>query len=423
MAENFRVTPFQDIWQSIAGGMGITTQRMHRRMLEDEAALALVDRTISEQLMQAAQFATNDIDREQLARVADEQAQLRALAGHSDPNVRRAALTQMAGIGERTGTWLEDVESRQEELGQRQYDLRLERRKELKDELSGNFKTLRNLDAEYNKVIGLLNTLGDKDPAVQSAFRNLIGTSFAEVRGDEGVRVGLSLPGLGNVFSAQVGEGEDTTYTKDQIIAAATAWRNAQADTLKNLIKELNTQAEKDGFKVNTETGDVEVEDLNTGIFEDMLLQGTDPTNATPPNLENDTLWDDLGQGIDSLREYLGVPQNLEGTLVGAGLGAAGGATNAMRKLWPGPGSVGASAGFWKKLWEVLKKFPVRTALGAARGGGWGLAAGLAYDYLANPPPKMPGETQLQYETRLLQGIEEAQDQLWENHSRRPTND
>lgn len=101
-------------------GQGILAKRDRQTALDEAAAdrelLQSFDQMHQEAIAQVQGTAATDLDREQLNQLDREYGVMRKLALSSDPDTRRQALTKLAEMTPRIGDWLEDIESRNETI-------------------------------------------------------------------------------------------------------------------------------------------------------------------------------------------------------------------------------------------------------------------------------------------------------------------
>lgn len=255
-------TPFRDIWQSLAADMGITTKRMRLNAADiaarEASAARDLDGSIQQSLRDAGALVGTDMDRAQIAELDKQRQRWARLARHPDKNVKAAAIQQLAALS--TDPLLEDMEGMREEAASQERELRVARRDEYRTELNATTEALRNAETEWNTFTEMLNEAGAQSPVVQSRFRDLVGLSGADVRGDAGT-FNLKLGPLGSV---RLGEEEDTEFTYSEMVAAASGWYRGQRKALDTRLAALAQGAQRDGFALNTESGKVELEDLNT---------------------------------------------------------------------------------------------------------------------------------------------------------------
>lgn len=255
-------TPFKDLWQSLASDLGITTKRMRLNAADvaaREASTARdLDGSINASLRAAGAIAGTDMDRAQIAELDQQRQRWARLAQHPDAQVKRAAIQQLAALS--TDPLLEDMESMQEEAASQERELRIARRDEYRTEINATTDALRNAETEWNTFTEMLNEAGAQSDVVQSRFRDLVGLSGADVRGDPGT-FNLKLGPLGSI---KLGEEEDKTFTYSEMVAAASGWYRGQRKALDTRLQALAQGAQQDGFALNTESGKVELEDLNT---------------------------------------------------------------------------------------------------------------------------------------------------------------
>lgn len=280
-------TPFRDMWNAVAADAGITTKRM-RTMAADEAAeearlTGFLDEQIASSLRDAGMLATEPTDRAQLAELDSMRKRYAALATHHDPAVRTAALTKLATIS--ADPVLTDIEAARETQRQEQRALRLERRNEYKSELSSSAESLRNAETEFNTFTEMLNEAGASSSVVQARFRDLVGLSGADVRGERGAMT-LKLGPLGSV---NLGGEDDKVFSYDEMLAASSGWYRGQRSALEQRLNALAQAATNDGFALDTRTGSVELEDLNELYAENRSKPSRAATVANPPPPEPTT--------------------------------------------------------------------------------------------------------------------------------------
>lgn len=262
LAHRGEFTPFRDLWQSLAADMGITTKRMRLNAADiaarEASAARDLDGSIQQSLRDAGVIAGTDMDRAQIAELDKQRQRWARLAQHPDANVKRAAIQQLAALS--TDPLLEDMEGARETAAAEERELRLARRDEYRTELNSTVESLRNAETEWNTFTEMLNEAGAQSDVVQSRFRDLVGLSGADVRGDAGT-FNLKLGPLGSI---RLGEEEDKTFTYSEMVAAASGWYRGQRKALDVRLQALAQGAQRDGFALNTESGEVELEDLNT---------------------------------------------------------------------------------------------------------------------------------------------------------------
>jgi hypothetical protein len=271
-------TPFKDLWQSLASDLGITTKRMRLNAADvaaREASTARdLDGSINSSLRAAGAIAGTDMDRAQVAELDQQRQRWARLAQHPDAQVKRAAIQQLAALS--TDPLLEDMESMQEEAASQERELRIARRDEYRTELNATTDALRNAETEWNTFTEMLNEAGAQSDVVQSRFRDLVGLSGADVRGDPGT-FNLKLGPLGSI---KLGEEEDKTFTYSEMVAAASGWYRGQRKALDTRLQALAQGAQQDGFALNTESGKVELEDLNTSYRPNVSTPNAGMTDA-----------------------------------------------------------------------------------------------------------------------------------------------
>lgn len=274
-------TPFRDMWNAVAGDAGITTKRMRTMAADDAAEEARLTGYLNEQigssLKEAGLLATEPTDRAQLLELDNKRRRYSALAQHHDPAVRTAALSQLAQIS--ADPLLEDIEATREARRTEERGLRLERRNEYKTELSTTAESLRNAETEFNTFTEMLNGAGASSSVVQARFRDLVGLSGADVRGERGAMT-LKLGPLGSV---NLGGEEDKTFSYDEMLAASSGWYRGQRSVLEQRMNAVAQGATADGFALDTRTGAVELEDLNEQYSETRSRPSRAGTDANPP--------------------------------------------------------------------------------------------------------------------------------------------
>lgn len=280
-------TPFRDVWNQLAGDLGITTKRM-RTMAADEAAeearlTGYLNEQLGGTLKEAGLLATEPTERAQLAELDSRRRRFSALAQHHDPAVRAAALTQLAQLS--ADPLLEQIDAARETRRTEERELRLERRNEYKTELSGTAEQLRNAETEFNTFTEMLNEAGASSSVVQARFRDLVGLSGADVRGERGAMT-LKLGPLGSV---NLGGEDDKVFSYDEMLAASSGWYRGQRSALEQRLNALAQAATADGFALDTRTGSVELEDLNELYRESRSEASRTATDANPPPPEPST--------------------------------------------------------------------------------------------------------------------------------------
>lgn len=318
-------TPFKDLWQSLASDLGITTKRMRLNAADvaaREASTARdLDGSINASLRAAGAIAGTDMDRAQIAELDQQRQRWARLAQHPDAQVKRAAIQQLAALS--TDPLLEDMESMQEEAASQERELRIARRDEYRTELNATTDALRNAETEWNTFTEMLNEAGAQSDVVQSRFRDLVGLSGADVRGDPGT-FNLKLGPLGSI---KLGEEEDKTFTYSEMVAAASGWYRGQRKALDTRLQALAQGAQQDGFALNTESGKVELEDLNTSYQPNVSTPRAGMTDALEAAGELGPT--DEEQTRETVHNIVGKTGDVAGAVIDEILGA--GSTDAAR--------------------------------------------------------------------------------------------
>ena len=260
-------TPFKDLWQTAAGKNGIRTTRMRLEgegLIEREVAQLQASNMALAELMQAP--GSTDEDRAQATQMMRDSARLTS-QNISDIRNGRAPQNKMADPSSVVGGFYEDQEASRQateaNAAQQAYDLRLKRRDELRTDIQ---KTLiepqRQIGQKFNTFTALLDKSDPSSPIVQKLFEDLLGSNPGAQNDAGDAQLRINIPGLGGITKRFGGEDE-RTYTRDEMIQMATAWRQGNLEILGQLTQAYQQRAMKDGWAVDTEDGTVNIEDLN----------------------------------------------------------------------------------------------------------------------------------------------------------------
>jgi hypothetical protein len=287
------MTPFLNIWDQIAGKLGIVTDRMHQSQLDmaasQEAQLRDANTAIASAMQdadpeQAAILAQTMRDRAQQA--SDNIAAInRAPARVLQSGVTPGGVTPLPTGAQTVAPFYQEREqgriAANIDAMNKAYDLAKQRRDEFHNEITGEQKNIDHAQAEANTVLGLLNDLGADSDVVQSRFRDFTGMSLGDTK--EGGELGsVGVHGIGHFdLGTLLGITPEKKASYDEIVKGVAAIQSAQTQAAKARITALQQHAVASGFSLDPETGGLL--DVNIPQYQ----QGTTPVRA--PNA-SDTL-------------------------------------------------------------------------------------------------------------------------------------
>jgi hypothetical protein len=193
--------------------------------------------------MNAARFANTDIDREQLAGIADQQGQLRRLAQHPDPQVRAKATQDLASLGTQLQGWLEDIESRREGMDDEsmsaQRDIVRSAADDLRERETQRVATGETLLSSANQINSILNDADDvNSPLNRGRLMQLMNANSRAFLSDpDDLGDALSRAGGQGLISQVVGvaggliSAEDFNFSREDWRKIATAMYDFQQNS------------------------------------------------------------------------------------------------------------------------------------------------------------------------------------------------
>jgi hypothetical protein len=250
-------TPFRDIWQQLAGDLGITTKRMRENRLDLGAD-------------QEARLRNANMALAEVIRTGSPEEQ--AVAAQQMRDVAQATSANLKGI-DRTGKPQYNIPAAGElvapvydarergriaaetDAGNKAYELAKQRRDEFHNDLTKIQDALESVQTNHNTFVEMLNGLGADDPAVQSRYRDLIGMSSGEAKGESGP-LNIGIKGLA---SLNLGGDADVKFTYDQMAKGAARWLKGQTDPLVGYQQAKAAAAVKSGFTLDPSGGLLDV--------------------------------------------------------------------------------------------------------------------------------------------------------------------
>jgi|SRR5262245_1230132 len=245
---------FGPVGALIGAGVGILAKRLHTSELEaaarDTDTVHQLNKGIAEQLDRAAQLVPDldRVDQERLQNIEAQRRQLSILADDSDAATRVKARRDLAALS--TDGFLKDMQVRSDAAAKEQNALRQKVGDRYHSEITQAQGVIDRENADADAVIGALNKFGYKSQVTQNLFTKYMGAQAQEEGG---------IPIL-NKFT---GKPDGTPYTLDEIQQGVALKRDAVKQSYQGRQAELVKSAQRDGFGVNLEDGELSVNDLN----------------------------------------------------------------------------------------------------------------------------------------------------------------
>jgi hypothetical protein len=300
-------TPFLDVWNHIAGRLGIVTDRMHQSQLDMAANqegdlrdtnIALASAMQDADPEQAAILAQTMRDRAQQTNAnidAINRAPARVLASGVTPGgvtpIPTAAQTVAPFYQEREqGRIAAEIDAQN-----KAFELTKQRRDEFHNEILGEQKNIDTANREANTVLALLNKEGADSDVTQSRFRDFTGMSLGDAK-NGGELGSIGVHGLGHFdLGALLGISPEKKASYDEIVKGVAAIQGAQTQAATARIQALQQHAVASGFSVDPNTGgllDVNVPQYKQG------LTGVRAPNASDTLTETPSLYDRLADKL-----------------------------------------------------------------------------------------------------------------------------
>jgi hypothetical protein len=319
-------TPFRDIWQDMAGGMGITTKRMRESRLDISAD--------QEARLRDANMALAEIIRtgspEEQAIAAQRMRDVAHATSANLQSIQRTGKPQygIPAAGDLVGRFYDERQqgriASEADTRNKMFDLTKQRRDEFHGALTRVQDQLGSVQSSHDTMIELLNKLGAHDPMVQSRYRDLVGMSSGEAKGERGPYE-LAIHGLGHI---NLGGEPETDFNYDQIVKGTAAWLTGQTKNLLTMQQQLSSAAVQSGFQLDPSGGltDVGVPKVPNNWSQPRAQNASDALTQQPT----------ARQGIENaVNDTLQLPQ---GTLGRVGANAIEGTRDALMEFFR-PGS------------------------------------------------------------------------------------
>ena len=274
------MTPFLDIWNKLAGNLGIVTERMRQNRMDMAANEELNLRNANEALASAMQGA----DPEQSAIIAQEMRDRAVQANENIQAINRGTPAQQLPTS--TQLVAPFYEQRQA-LRQNLEAQGIEFTKKLRDEYhAGILSSQAAIDKVNTEADTLLNLasssgLGSEDKSVQARFRSMLGASAGDLLAGE-MRGGGP---IGEILSGLLGAGDNHIYSPDEIVKGVSAWRSGQLSSLQAQHDTLVKSALSHGFQLDEGGG---LQDLNIPQYQSQKpnIPSAPIVPAPPPNAQ-----------------------------------------------------------------------------------------------------------------------------------------
>lgn len=232
MAER-QFTPFKDMWQVLAGDLGITTKRMRENAAIEQALMDQMAVNSQRQLELAMANAATETDRAQFQDLERQRQQYVAMTKSRDDEIRRAGLKGLSTLA--TGNLLEDIESRAEVIADAQFAEEVQVRgamrqtliaqaEDLRKQAAGLYETQRLRQEQFDQANRLLND-PDFDPnnaLNQGALGELLNLSKREILANaedmaDALGAAGGVPIIGSVIAVLAGaaKAEDMKFSKE----------------------------------------------------------------------------------------------------------------------------------------------------------------------------------------------------------------
>lgn len=229
-------------------GQGILARRGRESALDDAAAeremLASMNELHHQAMTEVQGLASTDLDRAQLEQLGKDYKVLQTLALSPDPQTRQSAILKMAEASQRVGSWLEDLEGRNETVMDQNISLLDEQGVVARQNFERGLSQAQSVQRVSSEMHTLLNdpSFDPNNPVARARLGQLLEQTPREFLADPAdmsdalQNVGANVPGImGGLVQYYAGKkkAEEFTFTKEdwrKIAFAMAGASKAQAE-------------------------------------------------------------------------------------------------------------------------------------------------------------------------------------------------